>query len=661
MRNCLIKNRYQQHIYLAGMLIIMSLITGIGNRVNLSVSICFGLTQVCCILIPGVALVDGISIKGITSIENVLLSYSAGYTLSIILYFLTQFLNIYTYLNWIYILIFAVSFAIIVIRSNTNGNVQCSDWHWIWLLIILFVISFIVFSCRYALPTFIGSNQYFNDLLYWAGDAVELNMEFPPVNFRTLKPDYRYHYFSALQLAVISRVTGIVVARVALTYSFIQAVVLMGLSAYCLVARMIRNSKARVITLLLLFFSTGFEKEVFVVYFSNIYLIPMGFNTAYAFEMIIVLLVLIQIEKDKINIPNMIWMMAFLAICTGTKGPTGAIVMVGIGITCLQWLCEKKYKKAFAYGLAALFVFGMIYFLFLQGTAKAYNIQAQAASVTNEVNVTGAVNGANAGEVTESKKPSEILGFICYLILLNPWTVWVALIYMSACLFKRSIRKDEVMLVSMIIVGVSLGYFINMYGRSQKYFSLSVFCFFAILAGRYIDTIADTDIVKSVDSRLRVWIFRFFICFLLIGISIHTMKFSKHRNSLRDGIFHLMGRTVFDDGEDRLSNKEYEAYDWIRTNTEDMALLLSDRQLEGDIYTSGVFSERHVYRYQNEEELEQGRKAFLGEEESLRKFIDKGIDYIVQTKSFSPEFRVGGEYCQKVFENADIAVWQIIN
>lgn len=660
--NALLGVKYRQHIFLMIALFLMSMISGIGNRVSMSATIYFTLFQIGCILIPGTALFDSFSIKGVTGIERVLLSYSIGYVLNIVIYFLVWLLNIYSFLGKIYVLIFIISLLAIIIRGNKiNEDIGTSDFSWIWLIIILFVISFIVFSCRYALPTFIESNEYFNDLLYWAGDAVELNKEFPPVNFRTLQPNYRYHYFSALQLAVISKVTGIAAARVAFTYSSVQAVVLMGLSGYCLVVRMIRNSKARVLTLLLLFFSTGFEKEVPAAYFSNVYLIPMGFNTAYAFEMIIVLLVLIQMEKDKISIPNMTWMMVFLAVCTGTKGPAGAIVMVGIGITCLQWLCEKKYKKAFAYGLTALFTFGMIYFLFLQGAAKAYNTQIKAISVTNEVNVTGVADGVNVGEVTESEKTSEVLGFIRYLILLNPWTVWIAFIYMSTRLFKRTIKRDDVMLASMIIVGVSLGYFISMYGNSQKYFSLSVFCFLAIIAGRYIETIADANIFKSFESRLRVWIFRFSICFLLIGISIHTMKFSKHRNSLQDGIFHLMGRTVFDDREDRLSNKEYEAYDWIRTNTEDMALLLSDRQLEGDIYTSGVFSERHVYRYKNEEELELGRKAFLGEEEYLQQFIDKGIDYIVQTKRFSPEFNVGGEYCQKVFENTDIAVWQVIN
>lgn len=660
--NALLGVKYKQHIFLMIAIFLMSMISGIGNRVSMSATIYFTLFQIGCILIPGTAFFDSFSIKGVTGIERVLLSYSIGYVLNILIYFFAWLLDIYSFLGEIYVLIFVISLLAIIIRGNKiNKDIGISDCRWIWLIIILFVISFIVFSSRYTLPTFIGSNQYFYDLLYWAGDAVELNKEFPPVNFRTLQPNYRYHYFSALQLAVISKVTGIAAARVAFTYSSVQAVVLMGLSAYCLVTRMIRNSKVRVITLLLLFFSTGFEKEVLVTYFWHIYLLPMGFNTAYAFEMIIVLLVLVQMKEDKVNTPNMIWMMVFLAICTGTKGPTGAIVMVGIGITCLQWLYEKKYKKAFMYGLSALFVFGMVYFLFLQGAPEAYDTQVKATSVTNEVKATSVPNEVSAGEVTEGKKISEVLGFIHYLILLNPWTVWIAIIYMNIRFFKRTIKRDEAMLASMIIVGVSLGYFINMKGMSQMYFPLSVFGLIAIMAGRSIDEASGTNIVKSIDSRRWVWIFRFSICVFLIGMSIHTMKFSWHRNNLRDGISHFIGRTVFDDREDRLSNKEYEAYDWIRTNTEDMALLLSDRQLEGDIYTSGVFSERHVYRYKNEEELELGRKAFLGEEEYLQQFIDKGIDYIVQTKRFSPEFNVGGEYCQKVFENTDIAVWQVIN
>ncbi|MCM1125502.1 MAG: hypothetical protein NC429_03440 [Lachnospiraceae bacterium] len=693
--SALLKGKYRQHIFLMIALLLMSMIAGIGNRASLPAAIYFVMFQIGCILIPGTALFESTSIKGVTSIERVLLSYSAGYVLNILIYFLTWMLDIYSFLREVYIFIFTISLMSIVLKRDKNRkDVDGSDFNWIWLIIILFLLSFIVFSSRYALPTFIESNQYFNDLLYWAGDAVELNKEFPPINFRTLQPNYRYHYFSALQLAVVSKVTGIAVARVAFTYSFIQAVVLMGLSAYCLVTRVIRNNKARAITLLLLFFSTGFEKEVSVTYFWHIYLLPMGFNTAYAFEMIIVLLMLIQMKEDKVNIPNAIWMMVFLAICTGTKGPVGAIVMVGIGITCLMWLCEKNYKKAFGYGISALCVFGLIYFLFLQGAPKAYDTQVKEAGAIKEVNAgnvtqseksnevnsgeeaqsekSNEVNSGeeaqsekpteiNSGEATQSEKPSEVLEFVRYLILLNPWTVWLAFVYMSICLFKRTIKRDELMFASMIIVGVCLGHFINMKGMSQMYFPLSVFGFIAIMAGRFIDVAADTNIIRSIDSRLRVWIYRFSICIFLIAMSIHTMKFSWHRNNLRDGISNFIGRAVFDDKEDRLSAQEYVAYDWIRTNTEDMAVLLSDRQLEGDIFTTGVFSERHVYNCLNKEELEEERKMFQGEAMYLQQFIDKGIDYIIQTKRFSPEFRANGERCKKVYENTDMAVWQIIN
>lgn len=657
---------YRQHILLAVILFGMSMVAGIGNRVNMSTVLSFAGFQICCILIPGTMLFDGFPIEGITDIERVLLSYAVGYSLNIICYFVTYLLNIYNSLQGIYILVFAVSTVVIVVRKDRyvkeNQENQASDYVWIWLIAILFVVSFITFSCRYALPTYIEGNSYFNDLFFWAGDAVELNKEFPPADFRTLQPNYRYHYFSALQLAVVSRVTGIAVARVAFTYSFIQAAVLMGLSAYCLTVRMIRNSKVRVITLLLLFFSTGFEKIILVTYFWHIYFLPMGFNTAYAFEMTIALLLIIQMKEDKVSSSNVIWMMIFFAICTGLKGPVGTVIMVGIGVSCLQWLCKKEYKKAFGYGIAALCTFAMMYFLFMQGALKNYD---------THVKTTQTIQTANETVQTDQMvqrvqdgidgKINRMLRFIGYSILLNPWTVWAAFIYVCICSLLKTIKKDEIMFSSMILIGISLGYFIVMNGHSEAYFSVSIFCFTAILAGKGIEKIAEVGAMYLVDNKVKMWICKSFMALFVICMIMFSYKFSYYKDTVSGGMTNLIGRTSSDVIEDGISKKEYEAYDWIRTNTEEMALLLCDRQLEGDMFASGVFSERHVYYCLHSEEVDEARKVFQGEEEYLQKFIDKGIDYIVQTKRFSPNFTVGEERCKKVFENTDTVVWQVIN
>lgn len=63
-----------------------------------------------------------------------------------------------------------------------------------------------------------------------------------------------------MQLAVVSEATSVSAAKIALNYSYIQAVVMLGLASICLVQKVIKGYSVQLITLFLLLFSTGFEK-----------------------------------------------------------------------------------------------------------------------------------------------------------------------------------------------------------------------------------------------------------------------------------------------------------------------------------------------------------------------------------------------------------------
>jgi len=162
-----------------------------------------------------------------------------------------------------------------------------------------------------------------------------------------------------MQLAVVSEATSVSAAKIALNYSYIQAVVMLGLASICLVQKVIKGYSVQLITLFLLLFSTGFEKFTGVTFFWHIYLVPMAFNISFSLELIVILLVLKQIEKEKVDYANLFLLLFFLIVCTGTKGPSGAIVLCGIGIACIYWmLVKKEYSKALTYGIFHLLFLG---------------------------------------------------------------------------------------------------------------------------------------------------------------------------------------------------------------------------------------------------------------------------------------------------------------
>lgn len=59
------------------------------------------------------------------------------------------------------------------------------------------------------------------------GNTIALQQDYPPVNFRTLKGDYVYHFFSSIQIAIVGLITAIDVLAYSICYSYIQPIIVM--------------------------------------------------------------------------------------------------------------------------------------------------------------------------------------------------------------------------------------------------------------------------------------------------------------------------------------------------------------------------------------------------------------------------------------------------
>ena len=74
---------------------------------------------------------------------------------------------------------------------------------------------------------------------------------------------------------------------------------------------------------------------------------------------------------------------------------------------------------------------------------------------------------------------------------------------------------------------------------------------------------------------------------------------------------------------------------------------------------TGIFAERYVYHYVDDADKENGRACFEGDLEMIRMYIDRGADYIVQTKRFSPMFSCPVDVGERVFENDEVVVYKL--
>lgn len=662
------QNKIWSWLWLVIILLLMSLISAVSNNRNLSEGISFFLFQICGILLPGLALLSILFVKEMTGVEQLLLGYGLGYCLNIGMYFIVMGLELKAYIKIIFFLLTIIS-VIVLYRKNTEFcYVPWKEKINLTLIIgILFGYMLIVFSKKWGLP--LEQKGYHQDLLFWIGDAIALKEEFVPINFRTLAAGYKYHYFGAIQMAVASMVTEMTTYSMAVFYSYIESVIFMALSCYCIVRRCISNKKIVFLTLFFMFFTTGIEMETLVTQIWHLYLVPMSFNIALSIELIIIMLILIQYEKQELEKNLIIFCGIFILVATGMKGPVGAIALCIIGFFCIYWLFVKKeVVKPVLYGGVSLIAFGIVFFGLLADTNKNYTISdTQPATIdaeaVEEAVILEDINVERVNEVKAvlSKVKETLKGYATYYIKINPWTFVPAALLIIMMFIRRRIEIREFIFFVVIIIGTFLGYIISYVGNSQMYFTLSVFPIAALLAGILYQEI-DSYLEKEISIRIvhTLIIYVFIACQIWIGRKC-TLEWEYQKRSSIAWNEGFNGEQQYYYGRDIMTVTEYNAYEWVRENIENDSIILSDRALEENefCYIPGVFSEHHIYYYLGED-WEKGKKLYSGNNECLEYFNEKNIEYILVTKRISPDFKYDKLIYKKVYGNSDIDIYMVL-
>lgn len=667
------KKKYFVSVYYPQMCLIMSVlfmtvVSVVAHRAPFMEGVSFFLFQTFCVILPGTALNTLLRVRQLNRIENVLLCYVWGFLLNIIAYFLTVPFGIGSYIRVLYVVLTIIALLILLCKTDKDSVVEArvskSEVFAITVTAVLFVIYIFVFSLRWAMTE--HGKDFYNDLLFWIGNTIALKEKFPPIDFRALYEGYKYHYFGSVQQAVVALVTERPVFNLAVRYSYIEGVLFLGLSVSCITMRLIKNSKVVLFTILLMLFSTGFEEKSVVTYIWHIYQVPMSFEIAVSFELIILLLLIIQNQEKKVN-PFILIIMAFsMAVCTGTKGPVGAIALFGVGVMCIYWMfVRREYGKAILYGTVTLLSFGVVYGFLLADRHQAYVIEPVVTDAANSVQGTiasGDVSGMLADKLVSVLM--GIAGYFRYIFLANPWTFVPALLFCAYKIIRRSISIEQTVMFGMMVIGSALGYHMHYGGDSQMYFTLAVFFMAALLTGIGFDNYCSFLQIKK--PRYKV-IESIVISVLFLIVVSSTFRWNYRRSfqeHARIGLAYLNNKPCenITTWNWVMSQSEYEAYEWIRDNTEMDAIFLSDvffiNRYESYFYP-GAFTERRILFNRNDDIIDRGWACYHGDENAAGSFKKDGVSYIIQNKYRSPDFRLSETLGENVFENEEMAVYKL--
>ncbi len=633
----------------------------------------FLLFQLGGIMLPGIGVILTAARNiSLSVLELAIFSYASGYILNIVLYLLLMPFNLQQAL--LPLLIILDVFSIYKIKKS-YGDVHAPKKAdlllWGGFLFLLLALVFVVYCGNNMLPTALEENAYYTDILFATGDSIELSHNFPPRHFRNVNQAYFYHYFSSIQLAVTHLTTGIDIVKLNLLFLPFQSSILLASSALLLFKQVIKRNRTFYVFagMLIVLFTTGNEYITSVNYVSHMYKAPFGFDISAAFGMFALLFLIKQFEQPVFDIFYYIMALSCFFTCLGSKGPIGSIVLGVLGIICLyQFFIKKEYKTAFLYGFILLLTFLLVSRFFLiadqDSVASTLNASDEYQRLMNNGHI-----GDFFNNLYYRKNVPWLIARILqtlYFPIICQYSITI-LFYLGVILKAiryKSIDCLDMACVFMSFVGCILTLIMGHPTFSQTYFLMSSYPYAALFALKSISEFEICDGERKQQLKKAVAISK---AVMVIGLSIVGIRYfltSYHfKQAWKIGIgnYRHDSSAVMEVSKNHLynyiSDEDYEAYLWIRKNTDWEDLFTSNLCLDKEVvrpYITGVFSERHFL--ENEELMESlmnGRKA------PLRRFSEQNIKYIVCYKRISPNFYGEQPGLERIFNNESISIYRI--
>lgn len=611
--------------------------------------------QLCGILLPGFALLLVLKLEISTTVEWVAFSYFFGYCLNLIEYILIVPLKLHSIALPSMLFVTLISIMVIV-KNYSNQSIhvvrdkKCEAVCSIFLFTML-SISVFTYAGANLLPPKANQNILLNDLLYWVGNTIELTREFPPKDFRSYPNNFNYHYFSSLQLAYESIITGIKPVVLSFAFSFIQSVTLMVMGAIVVFRKCTQNIGYIILGMFLLFFTSGDENLVGITYMGHMYL--GGFGQDYGMGIFLFLLYfLVELyEKKEFDIKISIIVIMTLGINMGIKTPFACIALCGIGVLCIGWLLDKSYKKAFTVGIPILVVFilGFIYVVNVIGYGGSLDVLKQPTMLESNWDLQVIYN--NLGMIGTIRIPrfmQEILFYIYYCILCNPAIFSLLIVSVLFGVVKEHKWKlIDSILMTMIITGAWITLYIGMVGFSNMYFMMVIYpvCIcFALYRSEIIPIRWYTVITGSIVIIIS------FVGFMN-GHGDDTLFSALCKGY--GNYFHTADTDYDVLNRSYINESQYEAYMYIREHTTPDTLLTTNKEQ----MIVGVFTERYVIGTGGNNPI------FLASssndlETVTELYRNQNIDYIVYDIATTPEFKISSDYVRECFKNESTIIYK---
>lgn len=318
------------------------------------------------IILPGVAILSLLKFK-VSWFMMLCLSYAIGYAVNIGEYFVSEVFDRKVSFSCLSLVVGLGSLGIVLsqfvlskehVLKKDSGDSRLI-FQELFFALFLFTNVF-AYAAKYLGTDVNGVSSISRDMQYWCNNSVALKIQFPAETLFMDGVPLFYHYFSSIQIAYFSSVSGIDIFTLSFPlYSMVKTFILVGAVIF-MMNMLCKDDRYKIVGMLLALCTTGLEDVVNVTFLQETWLMPFGFDVGFAYGCYFATLLVQQWKAKKFVLSSWILTSLFWAVCVGGKAPIASILIVLPAMLCLYWLIKKEWKLSLIYGGSILGIFLVI-------------------------------------------------------------------------------------------------------------------------------------------------------------------------------------------------------------------------------------------------------------------------------------------------------------
>lgn len=526
------------------------------------------------------------------------------------------------------------------------------------------------------------------DMSYHMGLINSLSHGYPLISLWVSDRVIKYHIFSELLYAVPVKLFGLHADFVLMSCGpYLTAYVVSG-SLYCLYREFLSKKQYIGIYCLITILSNMYiTKSLFSSWYfyhvlSNINNFGYGISSCMV-AVVIAKYYVSKLNTDDTSIRYLSLLAVMMMLVTGIKGPVGIVLVGGMwGTFVLGLILRKVSFKSICPVLIITAAFLLVYILILgmkgqsNGEGNSFIAFATAADIAF-------FKGPLVAAMKSVGLPKIIrLGIVFAVFigfLFTAFTLPFFIGYIRELILVISKRKDfnfvKITVYAACLVGLIGLFLLNYSGHSQVYFGFVTVAFAPLVSFWLFEDLYDCR--KAVWKLVKII---FAICLLLTT----CILFKYYCNEVENAIEHA-DTALTHNMYTSMSDKEYDAMEWIQENTPDDSLLATDRyysvpleeydfddRWDNRFFLYANYSNRFCYIAGSGYNLPGGdwiiRRSMILTNNRLYKAEDAerdriahelGIDYVVVSKRFTHVPNLEDSCYNLCYSNRDIDIYEI--